>query len=87
MSRTYPAFMCLSQFVVGAIRLFRARPLSLRYNVWTTRFRERHPQINLSPTPVWRERNTEIITLLFRFFGAAFLFLSFLWLNVALNSR
>ncbi|MGA2435443.1 MAG: hypothetical protein ABSG25_09170, partial [Bryobacteraceae bacterium] len=43
--------------------------LSVRYNAWTTSFRERHPNINPPPTPQMRELNTKTMTRLFRFLG------------------
>ena len=62
--------------LVGATLLFRGRTLSVRYNAFTTRLRERHPNINPPPTPEWRERNTLIMTWLFRISGAFLLFIS-----------
>jgi hypothetical protein len=60
----------------GLALLWWARPLSLRYNAWTTGLRERHPNINPPPTPEWRARNTKIMTGIFRFLGVFFLLLS-----------
>jgi hypothetical protein len=40
--------------VVGLALIFRAAPLSIRYNAWTTGLRERHPNVNPPPTPEWR---------------------------------
>lgn len=62
--------------VIGATLLFRATTLSARYNAFTTRLRERHPNINPPPTPEWRERNTLIMTWMFRVFGALLLLIS-----------
>jgi hypothetical protein len=62
--------------VVGLALVWRAKPLSLRYNAWTTGLRERHPNINPPPTPVWRARNTKIMTVMFRLFGVFLLLLS-----------
>jgi hypothetical protein len=64
---------------LGLALIIWANPLSVRYNAWTTRLRERHPNINQPPTPEWRARNTKIMTVLFRVAGLAFL------LRVALN--
>lgn len=61
---------------VGVILVYYARPLSVRYNAWTTRFRERHPNFNAPPTPEWRARNTKIMTLYFRVAGLFLLLLS-----------
>ena len=60
----------------GLVFLWWAKPLSLRYNAWTTGLRERHPNINPPPTPEWRARNTKIMTVLFRFLGVFFILLS-----------
>src|SRR5271155_5153699 len=60
----------------GLAFLWWAKPLSLRYNAWTTGLRERHPNINPPPTPVWRARNTKIMTVMFRLFGVFLLLLS-----------
>jgi len=70
--------ICLA--IVGLALIFWAAPLSIRYNAWTTRFRERHPNFNPPPTAEWRARNTKIITVIFRIAGAVFLFRVFLGL-------
>jgi len=62
--------------VVGLALVCWAKPLSLRYNAWTTSLRERHPNINPPPTPIWRARNTKIMTVMFRVFGVFLLLLS-----------
>ena len=54
---------------VGILLIVWARSLSLRYNAWTTGFRERNPHINPPPTPEMRALNTKIMTNLFRFLG------------------
>ena len=59
--------------LAGLALLIWANALSVRYNGWTTRLRERHPNFNPPPTPEWRERNTKIMTNLFRIVGAVFL--------------
>jgi len=52
-------------FVLTGLALtFFAKPLSIRYNAWTTRLRERHPNFNPPPTPEWRARNTKIMTVI-----------------------
>ncbi len=61
---------------VGVLLVYCARPLSIRYNAWTTRLRERHPNFNPPPTPEWRARNTKIMTVYFRVAGLFFLVLS-----------
>jgi hypothetical protein len=55
--------------VIGLTVLVWARPLSIRYNAWTTGLRERHPNFNPPPTPEWRARNTRIMTVVFRVAG------------------
>jgi hypothetical protein len=62
--------------VVGLAFLWQAKPLSVRYNAWTTGLRERHPKINPLPTPEWRVRNTKIMTVMFRLLGVFLLLLS-----------
>ena len=64
--------------ILGTAVLYWARELSVRYNRWTTRFRERNPHINLPPTPEWREKNTKIMTWMFRVFGTFLALLSVL---------
>jgi hypothetical protein len=64
-----------------------ARPLSLRYNGWTTRFRERHPNFNPPPTPEWRERNTKIMTVMFRIIGIFFVMYAILLLLGHMKAR
>jgi hypothetical protein len=58
---------------IGLALIVWAKPFSVRYNGWTTKLRERHPNFNPPPTPEWRERNTRIMTNLFRIAGAVFL--------------
>jgi hypothetical protein len=60
--------------VVGFALIFWAAPLSNRYNAWTIRIRERHPNINPPPSPEWRARNTKIMTVIFRVAGGLLLF-------------
>ena len=64
--------------VAGLFLVFFARRLSIRYNAWTTRLRERHPNLNPPPTPEWRARNTKIMTVVFRVAGAFFILRSIL---------
>jgi len=64
--------------VFGLGLILWARPLSLRYNAWTTGIRERHPNFNPPPTPEWRARNTKIMTVLFRTVGVFFVLRSVL---------
>jgi len=65
--------------LLGLVLILWAAPLSIRYNAWTTRLRERHPNFNPPPTPEWRARNTKIMSVIFRIAGAFFL------LRVVLN--
>jgi hypothetical protein len=53
-----------------------AAPLSIRYNAWTTAFRERNPNINPPPTPEMRALNTKIMTSMFRGVGIVFVLVS-----------
>jgi hypothetical protein len=56
---------------VGVALIVYSRLLALRYNAWTTRFRERHPNISKPPTAEMREFNTRVTTWLIRAVGAA----------------
>lgn len=66
--------------VVGLVLAIWAKPVSIRYNGWTTALRERHPNFNPPPTPEWRARNTKIITIMFRALGVFFVLLSIMYL-------
>ena len=72
--------------VIGLGLIFRAAHLSLCYNAWTTRFRERHPNFNPPPTPEWRARNTKIMTVVFRILGIILAVLPILYLLPQLRS-
>jgi uncharacterized membrane protein YjgN (DUF898 family) len=67
---------CLT--VLGAILLYWSGKLSLRYNAWTTSFRQRHPDINPQPTRQMREFNTKIMMWIFRIVGAFLILFSIL---------
>jgi hypothetical protein len=73
--------------VIGLALLVWAAPLSLRYNAWTTRLRERHPNVNPPPTPEWRARNTKIMTVMFRVAGVLFVLLSIMYLLPLLSNK
>ena len=73
--------------IVGGVLLIWANPLSVRYNAWTTSFRERHPNINPPPTPEWRRRNTTIFAWILRIFGLFLALLSVLALLSLQNSH
>jgi hypothetical protein len=62
--------------VGGLALILWAVPLSIRYNAWTTRLRERHPNFNPPPTLEWRARNTKIMSTMFRVAGAFFVLVS-----------
>ena len=70
---------------VGITILFLAGKLSERYNAWTTRVRERYPQVNPPPTPEWRKRNTKIMMWMFRFAGAFLSLISILSIIAVMN--
>jgi hypothetical protein len=72
--------------LAGIALVLWAKPLSIRYNAWTTRLRERHPSFNPPPTPEWRARNTKIMTLLFRLAGIVFILRAALTLLSVLNT-
>jgi hypothetical protein len=73
--------------VIGLALVLWAAPLSVRYNAWTTRLRERHPNVNPPPTPEWRARNTKIMTIMFRIAGGFFVVLSIMYLLPLINAR
>jgi hypothetical protein len=66
MSNAILIIVLVNLIVFGAILFYWSGQLSVRYNAWTTSFRERHPHINPPPTPQMRESNTKIMTWLFR---------------------
>jgi hypothetical protein len=80
-------FLGLGYALAGLLLIWRAMPLSLRYNAWTTGLRERHPNINPPPTPEWRARNTKIMTVMFRVVGVFFVLLSILTLLGSVKPR
>jgi hypothetical protein len=65
---------------IGLSLIFFDRPLSARYNAWTTGLRERYPNISPPPTLEWRERNTRIMTVVFRVAGVCLVLLSLMQL-------
>ena len=73
--------------LIGTVLVYWAAPLSERYNGWTTRLRERLPNLNPPPTPEWRARNTRIMTVMFRIAGAFFIVLSVLNLLGSYSKR
>lgn len=73
--------------VIGMALILWAKPLSIRYNAWTTGLRERHPNFNPPPTPQWRARNTKIMTVMFRVFGVFLVLLSFAYFLPLLASK
>jgi hypothetical protein len=80
-------FLDLGYALAGMLLIWRAVPLSLRYNAWTTSLRERHPNINPPPTPEWRARNTKIMTMMFRVVGVFLVLLSILTLLGSVKPR
>ena len=66
---------------------WRSRPLSVRYNGWTTRLRSRYARISPPPPPRMLEVNTRIMTWIIRLAAAWFALLSVLALLMALLSR
>jgi hypothetical protein len=73
--------------VIGLALIVCARPLSTRYNAWTTGLRQRHPNVNPPPTPEWRERNTKIMTVMFRIAGAFSVLLSIQYLSPLISAK
>ncbi|MGO8720822.1 MAG: hypothetical protein ACLQMO_16665 [Acidobacteriaceae bacterium] len=64
---------------IGLALISWAVPLSIRYNAWTGRLRERDPNAYLPPTPESRARNTKIMTGIFRILGVFFVLLAILY--------
>ena len=62
--------------LLGVFLTLRANQFSVRYNDWTTSFRERNPHINPPPTPEMRALNTRIMARLFRIVGVFIALLS-----------
>ena len=65
---------------LGVYLIYSAAKLSALYNGWTTGVRERHPKFNPPPTPNWRNRNTTIMTWMFRVAGVLVILRSILLL-------
>jgi hypothetical protein len=64
-------FMVLANLAFfGAALFYGAKPTSQRYNAWTTRFRERHPQISKPPSPEMVSLSYKIMVFVLRAFGA-----------------
>ena len=70
-------FWLLVEFVIlanvafaGAALFYWAKPMSKRYNAWTIRFRERHPQISKPPSPETALQNYKTLVVAFRVTGA-----------------
>jgi hypothetical protein len=78
MSGTVPTLLAACLIILGAALVYWSAEFSVRYNTWTTRFREKHPRINPPPTPQMRDLNTRIMTWLLRLVGACFVLLSVL---------
>lgn len=72
---------------LGASLFFWSLQLSVRYNAWTTRVRERTPHTNPPPTLEMRALNTKIMKWLFRIVGAFLFLLSIVALIGILNSK
>jgi hypothetical protein len=62
--------------VVGFAFILGAGLLSHRYDAWTTRLRERHPNINPPPTPEDHARNIKVMKVMFRFVGILLILLA-----------
>jgi hypothetical protein len=71
---------------VGAALFFWAKPMSERYNAWTTRFRERYPQITKPPSPEMASLNYKVMVIFFRVTGV-FLFAEAVYLFVRAIKR
>ncbi|MBK7862698.1 MAG: hypothetical protein IPJ65_29635 [Archangiaceae bacterium] len=56
--------------LLGVTLVVFARRLSLAYNGWTARARQRNPRLGAVPTSAARERNLELVSWIFRLGGA-----------------
>jgi hypothetical protein len=63
-------FILMNTVFAGAALFYWAKPLSQRYNAWTTRLRERFPNINKLPSPKNAQLNFKMMFILFRVCGA-----------------
>lgn len=72
---------------IGLVLICFAGSLSIRYNAWTTRVRERHPNLNPPPTPEWRARNTKIMTVIFCVAGVFLILMSIAYLLPLVSSK
>lgn len=64
-------FMMLANLAFGGAALFYwAKPVSQRYNEWTIRFRERHPQISKPSSPEAASLNYKVMVIACRVVGA-----------------
>jgi len=73
-------FWLLVEFVIltnvafaGAALLYWAKPMSQRYNEWTIRFQERHPQVSKPPSLEAASLNYKVMVFVFRVVGATLL--------------
>lgn len=65
------ATLLVGSFALGGFAiLYWSRELSLRYNTWTSRLRERRRGLSPPPTPEMREMNEKILMWILRFVGA-----------------
>ena len=87
MGKTWLVVLWGCETLLGIALFSWSGQLSVRYNTWTTRFRERYPQINPPPTPQMWELNTKIVTGLLRLIGAFLLLGSILMLIVIWDSN
>ncbi len=64
-------FLFANIVLVGAALFFWAKPMSERYNAWTTSIRKRFPNINEPPSPENAQLNFKIIFICCRVCGAS----------------
>ena len=75
-------FMVLTNVAfLAAASFYWAKPISQRYNAWTLRFQERHPEISKPHNPEKTALNYKIMVVFFRVAGA-FLFAEALYLFI-----
>jgi len=75
-------FMVLANVAFAGVALFYwAKPMAHRYNAWTTRFREKYPQISKPSSPETTSLNYKVMVIFFRVAGA-FLFAEAVYLSI-----
>jgi len=78
-------FLFANTVFVGAVLFYCAKPISERYNAWTTGIRRRFPNINAPPAPENAQLNFRIIYFCCRLCGAFLFAIAIYYLLHAFN--